>query len=293
MIQMEQVRYSYQKNKDPILNEVTLHESEPVIGAIWGRNGAGKTTLMSLLAGHNRPQSGTIQVMGQNPYNNLSAQGHLCYIQENHPIGKNWTVNDLVTIGSHFHSQWDHQLAKQLTDIFELPSKQKISKFSKGMKTAAQIILGLCSNASVTIMDEPTNGLDAEKRKIFYEALLETYEGNPRLILISTHHIEEVQPLCETLIVVHHGKVLYHHPMEEMRERGILLTGLVQDVEAASQGANIIDSARMGTTGKVMIDDVYSKEWMVKAQHHGLSIEKAALQDYLVNVTRKQEGARV
>ncbi|KAA8784037.1 ABC-2 type transport system ATP-binding protein [Paenibacillus sp. 4624] len=292
MIHMEQVCYSYQKNKTSILNSVTLHENEPVIGAIWGRNGAGKTTLMSLLAGHNRPDSGTIQIMGQNPYNNLSAQGHLCYIQENHPLGKSWTMNDLVTIGSHFHSQWDQELAKRLIDAFELPSKQKMSKFSKGMKTAAQIILGLCSNASVTIMDEPTNGLDAEKRKLFYEALLETYENNPRLILISTHHIEEVQPLCESLIVVHQGKVLYHRPMEEVRERGVLLTGLIQDVELASVGTNIIESARMGTTGKVMIDDVYSKEWAAKAQLHGLSIEKATLQDYLVNVTRKQEEVR-
>jgi ABC-2 type transport system ATP-binding protein len=201
-------------------------------------------------------------------------------------------MNDLVTIGSHFHSQWDQELAKRLIDAFELPSKQKMSKFSKGMKTAAQIILGLCSNASVTIMDEPTNGLDAEKRKLFYEALLETYENNPRLILISTHHIEEVQPLCESLIVVHQGKVLYHRPMEEVRERGVLLTGLIQDVELASVGTNIIESARMGTTGKVMIDDVYSKEWAAKAQLHGLSIEKATLQDYLVNVTRKQEEVR-
>ena len=80
--------------------------------------------------------------------------------------------------------------------------------------------------------------------------------------------------MCETLIVVHQGKVLYHRPMEEVRERGVLLTGLIQDVELASLGANIIGSARMGTTSKVMIDDVYSKEWMTRARHHGLSIEK-------------------
>lgn len=86
MIHMEQVNYSYQKT--PVLNQVTLHESEPIISAIWGRNGAGKTTMMSLLAGHNRPDSGTVQIMGQDPYNNLAAQEHLCYIQENHPLGK-------------------------------------------------------------------------------------------------------------------------------------------------------------------------------------------------------------
>ncbi|PYE48886.1 ABC transporter ATP-binding protein [Paenibacillus barcinonensis] len=293
MIDMEQVCYSYQKNNPPILNNVTLHEHEPVIGAIWGRNGAGKTTLMSLLAGHNRPDRGTIQVMGQNPYNNLSAQSHLCYIQENHPLGKNWTIHDLLTMGSHFHAAWDQQLALRLIEAFELPSKQKISKFSKGMKTAAQIMLGLCSHASVTIMDEPTNGLDAEKRKWFYEALLETYEENPRLILISTHHIEEVQPLCESLIVVNQGSISIHQPMEQVRERGVLLTGLIRDVEEATQGAAVIESARLGTTSKVMIDDLYSKDWKAKAQQYGLSIEKASLQQYLVNVTRQQEGMKV
>lgn len=287
MIRLDQVRYGY--HQTPVLDQVTLHESEPVISAIWGRNGAGKTTLMSLLAGHNRPDQGSIRVMGEDPYNNLAAQKHLCYVQENHPLGRNWTISDLVRFGQYFHPEWNQELAERLIDLFELPSKRKIVKFSKGMKTAAQMVLGLASHASVTILDEPTNGLDAEKRKFFYNALLESYEEHPRLILVSTHHIEEIQPLCESLIVLHQGGVLCHEQMEEMREKGILLTGLIRDIDQVTQSENIMESAQLGSTKKVMIDASYSKEWRDIAQAHGLSIEKATLQDYLVNLTRKQE----
>lgn len=290
MIQIEQVTYSYQET--PVLNNVTLHESEPTISAMWGRNGAGKTTLMSLLAGHNRPDAGTIQVMGQDPYNNLAAQENLCYIQENHPLGRNWTINDMVRFGQYFHPQWDQTFAEQLIDMFELPVKKKITKFSKGMKTAAQMILGLASNARVTILDEPTNGLDAEKRKYFYNALLETYEDNPRLILISSHHIEEIQPLCESLIVLQAGKVLLNQPMEEMREKGVLLTGGIDDIKRVTADVEVIESSQMGSTMRVMIDEPYSKVWKDIAHEQGLSIEKATLQDYLINRTRNQEGVK-
>ncbi|WP_413373988.1 ATP-binding cassette domain-containing protein [Paenibacillus taichungensis] len=292
MIHIEQVNYSYQKTKTPVLNNVNLHESEPIISAMWGRNGAGKTTLMSLLAGHNRPDDGTIQVMGQNPYNNLAAQENLCYIQENHPLGRNWTINDMVRFGQYFHPQWDQTFAEQLIDMFELPVKKKIIKFSKGMKTAAQMILGLASNARVTILDEPTNGLDAEKRKYFYNALLETYEDNPRLILISSHHIEEIQPLCESLIVLQAGKVLFNQPMEKIREKGVLLTGKIEDINRVTADVEVIESSQMGSTLKVMIDEPYSKMWKDIAHTQGLSIEKATLQDYLVNRTRNQEGVK-
>lgn len=290
MIQIEQVTYSYQET--PVLNNVTLHETEPTISAMWGRNGAGKTTLMSLLAGHNRPDAGTIQVMGQDPYNNLAAQENLCYIQENHPLGRNWTINDMVRFGQYFHPQWDQTFAEQLIDMFELPVKKKITKFSKGMKTAAQMILGLASNARVTILDEPTNGLDAEKRKYFYNALLETYEDNPRLILISSHHIEEIRPLCESLIVLQAGKVLLNQPMEEMREKGVLLTGGMDDIKRVTADVEVIEFSQMGSTMRVMIDEPYSKVWKDIAHEQGLSIEKATLQDYLINRTRNQEGVK-
>ncbi|MNW68415.1 hypothetical protein D3C74_471810 [compost metagenome] len=80
--------------------------------------------------------------------------------------------------------------------------------------------------------------------------------------------------------------------MEEMREKGVLLTGRIEDVSRVTADVKVIESSQMGSTVKVMIDEPYSKMWKDIAHAQGLSIEKATLQDYLVNRTRKQEGVK-
>ncbi|MEH6940160.1 ABC transporter ATP-binding protein [Bacillus sp. JJ664] len=286
MIQIKNLTYGYQQT--PVLSNFNLHETEPNIIGLWGRNGSGKTTLMSLLAGHFKPLEGQLNVLGQEPYNNLIALENICYIQENHPFGQNWKIEDVCKFGRYFHPKWNQAFAEKLIDLFELPYKKKISKFSKGMKTATQIILGLASNAQITILDEPTNGLDAVKRKQFYDALLESYEEYPRLFLISTHHIEEIQPLCESLIVIQDGKVLFHEQMEDMREKGVILSGNSEMIEKVTSNTRIIESSRISSTHKVMLDESFSNKWKSIASEHNLTIEKASLQDYLINVTDRK-----
>ncbi len=290
MIEIKNLTYGYKHT--PVLTEFNFIETEPSIIALWGRNGAGKTTLMSLVAGHYKPNDGSIKVLGEAPYNNLNVLENICYIQENHPFGHNWRIDDLLKYGRYFHPEWDQEFAEHLVQVFELPKNKKITKFSKGMKTAVQIILGLASNAKITVLDEPTNGLDAVKRKLFYDALMESYEENPRLILLSTHHIEEIQPLCETIVVVNDGKVLFHEQMEVMREKGIILSGNIDSIEHVTKNISILESSKISSTKKVMIDELFTNEWKKIAEDHHLTIEKATLQDYLINKTKNKEVKR-
>lgn len=290
MIEIKNLTYGYKHT--PVLTDFNLIETEPSIIALWGRNGAGKTTLMSLVAGHYKPNEGSIKVLGEEPYNNLNVLENICYIQENHPFGHNWKIDDLLKYGRYFHPNWDQQFAEHLVQVFELPKNKKITKYSKGMKTAVQIILGLASNAKITVLDEPTNGLDAVKRKQFYDALMESYEENPRLILLSTHHIEEIQPLCETIVVVNDGKVLFHEQMEVMREKGVILSGNIDSIEEVTKNISILESSKISSTQKVMIDELYTNDWKKIAEDHHLTIEKATLQDYLINKTKNKEVKR-
>jgi ABC-2 type transport system ATP-binding protein len=287
MIYVNEVAYSY--DNVPVLEKVSFEEKEPVIAGLWGRNGAGKTTLMRLLAGHQRPHGGTVQVMGSAPYGNPAAVRHVCYMQEDHPFSSIWTVQDALRFGRYFNANWDQSTADHLVETFRLDRKKKVSKLSKGMKSALQFIIGLSSHAEVTILDEPTNGLDAGMRRKLYEALRENHEESPRLILISTHHIEEVQTLCESLIVMHKGKLLLNQPIEEFRERGIWLAGERSAVTSVIGGYRVLEQSAMGSKIKVMLDAPYSKQWKEQAQAHGLSIEKADLQNYLLNITEDAE----
>ena len=126
-------------------------------------------------------------------------------------------------------------------------------------------------------------------RRKLYEALRESHEESPRLILISTHHIEEVQTLCESLIVMHKGKLLHHQPIDEFREQGIWLAGGRSAVTSVIDGHKVLEQSAIGSKIRVMLDAPYSKQWKEQAQAYGLSIEKADLQNYLLNITEDAE----
>lgn len=288
MIRVQNMTYSYQQNF-PVLQDISLNESEPVIAGLWGRNGAGKTTLMKLLAGHLNPNQGSVEIMGMAPYNNGQAVRHICYMQEEHPFGWLWTVRDALQFSRYFNPNWNSGTAQELLEVFKLEEKKKVVHLSKGMKTALQYIIGLSSHAAITILDEPTNGLDAAARKIMYETLLNSHAEHPRLIIISTHHIQEMQPLFETLVVLKNGRVIVHEPMDQIRERGVWLSGGKNKVEEVITGQKVLERSQVGSTEKVMIDAPYSNEWKALEQEQGLSIENAKLQDYLLNITSDQE----
>lgn len=291
MISLKQVSFSYEDV--PVIKELSYVEQNPVITGLWGRNGVGKTTLMKLIAGHQIPSQGNIEVMGHRPYNNQEAQRHLCYMQEDHPFSDIWTIRDALRFYQYFKPNWNQELAEELLETFKLPQHKKAKKLSTGMKTALQVVIGLASQADVTILDEPTNGLDAGMRKKFYERLLDSYDVFPRLILVSTHQIEELQPLLESIVVVHDGKLLLHEPMEEVRERGIWITGEHDRVNQLISNQKILNESTIGSVKKVMIDVPFSDEWRELGRSNGISVEKAHLQDYLLHMTDNvKEGVR-
>lgn len=286
MIHIDKMQYSY--DDKTVLRNLSLHENDPIITALWGRNGSGKTTLMKLMAGRLKPSQGMIKINNHDPYNNLEASHDICFMQEDHPFSSIWDIKDALRFASYFNENWDQETADQLMDTFKLPRKKKITKLSKGMKSALQIVIGMASNAKVTILDEPTNGLDAGMRKIFYKALQESYENHPRLFLISTHHIEEIQPLCESLIVIHNNKALFHQSMEDVRMRGIWLAGDKEKAENCFGSERILEKNVIGSKVKVMLDLPYTEEWVQRAKDNKLSIEKTQLQDYLLNITNAE-----
>ncbi|BAD65941.1 ABC transporter [Shouchella clausii] len=287
MIEMNNVHFSYGETK--ALQNVTINEKEPIIIGLWGRNGAGKTTLMKLLAGLEKPESGTVLVNGIAPYNYSGSMRHVAYMHENHPFSELWNVSDALRFASYFYQNWDGELANELVDLFELPRHKKIRKFSKGMQTLTKIVIGLASKTPVTIMDEPTNGLDADMRKLFYEVLLETYEDHPRMFLLSTHHIDELKPLCEKIAIVDQKTVIRYEETEMLTVQGILLTGERAAIEELTAGYNILEERTLGNVVNVMLDDSFSETWAERAKAAHVNIEKASLQDYLVSLTKNQK----
>lgn len=291
MIELNGVSYSY--HSEPVLKNVTFKETDPTITCLWGRNGAGKTTVMKLISGIYAPTNGEVRIMNQKPYNNDEAQKYLCFMQENHPFNPDWKVKEVLHIAKAYHPNWSDETAQQLLKLFKLPTKKKMKALSKGMKTAVQLIIGISSHADITILDEPTNGLDAVIRKQFYKFLMDSYEEHPRHILLSTHHINEIQPLCESIAIVHNKNIILHEPMETFRNRGVMLTGDSENIHELTTDVKVLEREELGHIKRVMIDEPYTDQWKDVGRAHPVTIEKADLQDYLINMTSEQEEVTV
>lgn len=99
-------------------------------------------------------------------------------------------------------------MADELIEKFELNTKQRINKMSKGMLSMVTIIVALASKADFTFLDEPVAGLDVVMREYFYHKLMEEYTETGRTFVISTHIIEEAADLMEEVIMIKDGSLL-------------------------------------------------------------------------------------
>lgn len=286
MIKINNLSFAYDKKN--ILKDVNLTETEPVIIGLWGRNGSGKTTLMKILSGMEQPDGGTVEVDGVVPYNNSDAMNHVAFMQEDHPYSDMWDINDALKFGRDFNENWDQQLADELIDIFQLPRKKKIRTFSKGMKTMITIAIGLASRAPLTIFDEPSNGLDAHMRKQFYDVLLDSYDEHPRMILLSSHHIEEVEPLCEKIAIIDNNTLMHYEETDVLKNNGVHISGAAEAVRAVIGSKRVLEERKLGKQLNVMLDTPLTDDLKREAEQAGVMIEKAPFQDYLVNLTTKE-----
>jgi|SRR5690625_759852 len=283
IIDVRNVDFKYKD--EMILKNITLHEDTPVITGLWGRNGAGKTTLMKLLSGQEREVAGNVSVLDAHPFNNSVIAKNISYLREDHHFGKSWTVKDALYFASLFNENWNQEEADALVERFNLPRKKKITSFSKGMHTMIQLVIGLASHSKITIFDEPTNGLDAHARKQFFQALKDSYENDPRYILISSHHIKEIEPLCEKLMIISDHTVQFHEPIEYFQTQGISMMGKTEDIESVVDPEKILETTHMMGQSKVMVNVALTKELQAACEQNNIQLEKASMQDFLVNIT--------
>lgn len=124
--------------------------------------------------------------------------------------------------------------------VFELDGRKKVKSISKGMTSALGIIVGLSSQASLTIFDEPYIGLEAFMRTRFYEILLEEYQLHPRTFIISTHLKDEISQLFEEIIILKKGEILLKEHTDELIEHSLAVSGPIHLLSNYLSGENVV-----------------------------------------------------
>lgn len=282
MIELKQVTKQY--GQATVLKNITLSIDEPGIYCLLGRNGAGKTTLLKSIAGYQNISSGTIQVDGKAITTSTLDTG-VSYI-ENFARHFNLPVRKLLRIASEVNPNYDYDFASEMMERFELDGKKKFKQLSLGMKTMVSTIICLASNKEVILLDEPVLGFDAIMRVEFYDMLAESFQKHPRILIVSTHIIEEIAKTIQKLIIIDKGSIRFFDTLQSVETKAFSVSGLQKDVEAATQDRHVLgEEAVGGLVTRYIFDNP-------PEQTASLEIHSLSLQDFFIQMVGHKGGAK-
>ncbi|EQB4338841.1 ATP-binding cassette domain-containing protein [Clostridium botulinum] len=200
------------------LKDVSLQIESPSLIGLLGPNGAGKSTLMKLLVAELIPTSGEILIDGVPLLKNeKKLKASLGYLPQSFGLYDELTVWQFLDYMAALKGiKNSKKVIKEVIEKTNLTEKRKarISTLSGGQRQRVGIAQALMGNPELLIFDEPTVGLDPEERINFRNLFSKTAQD--KIVLLSTHIIEDVQSVCDKLIVINHGQILFTGTPEEL-----------------------------------------------------------------------------
>ena len=278
------VNKSYGKKE--VLKNIDFTLEKGKIYGLIGRNGAGKTTLLSILSAQNPATEGNVTWNGEKIWENRKALDHICFSRalSTNLYGSGVSslkVKEYLKNASYYYPNWDQKMADELIEKFELNTKQRINKMSKGMLSMVTIIVALASKADFTFLDEPVAGLDVVMREYFYHKLMEEYTETGRTFVISTHIIEEAADLMEEVIMIKDGSLLLKENTQDLLERSYHVSGLAEVVDQAAEGYEKHHEEKMGRSKSVTI---LLKEGQELPKGYDVTIQPISLEKLFVSL---------
>jgi lipooligosaccharide transport system ATP-binding protein len=200
-------------NEFTAVNGVTFSIAQGESFGILGPNGAGKSSTMRILGATSQRTSGDVQILGKDPeLHGPQIRAHLGVVPQQDNLDEELTcAENLYIYGRYFGlpKKLVTQKLDELLEFAQLTEKKnaKVKSLSGGMKRRLTIARALVSDPDILMLDEPTTGLDPQARHILWDRLFRLKEKGVTL-LITTHHMDEAEQLCDRLIVMDNGKIM-------------------------------------------------------------------------------------
>ena len=234
------------------VDQVSFKINQGEIVGLLGHNGAGKTTIMKMLTGYLEPTGGSIEIDGLDIATQREAvQQRIGYLPENDPLYTEMTVIDYLDFAASLHHVPDAERLRRIREAIDktaLLSKatDTIATLSRGYRQRVGVAQAILPSPKVLILDEPTNGLDPTQVQHMRDLIRTLAEQ--ATVIISTHILQEVQAICDRVIIIRNGQKALDATMDELRvgkrllvavdagpERALDLFKAVKGVESVEQ----------------------------------------------------------
>ena len=215
MLELKNVTYSFGTFK--ALDNLTMTVPKGTVYGLVGPNGAGKSTAIRHLTGVYTPDCGDVTMEGAPIYENPDAKMRIGYIPDDIFYFPSATLEDMRKYYKGLYPKFDDALFDRLYEVFNLPAKSPIRRFSKGMQKQAAFQLCLCSRPDVLILDEPVDGLDPVMRRQVASLILSDVAERGTTVLISSHNLRELEDLCDHVGIMNKGQMLLERSLADMQ----------------------------------------------------------------------------
>jgi ABC-2 type transport system ATP-binding protein len=237
------------------VDRVSFRIPEREVVGLLGHNGAGKTTIMKILTGYLEPTGGRVLVDGFDiETDRSSAQARMGYLPENCPLYPEMTVVDFLDYVADLRgvARSDRpRSVRRAIEATELTDRatQLIGTLSRGYQQRVGVAQAILDEPRILILDEPTNGLDPSQIRHMRDLIRRLAES--ATVILSTHILQEVQAVCDRVIIIHGGRVALDSPLADLRSGGRLrlvtdapptetekLLGAIETVDGIERGGD-------------------------------------------------------
>lgn len=280
LIDLQQVNRFY--GSQHALKDVNLRLEPGRIGLL-GPNGAGKSTLLKILMGLLAPSSGTGRVLDQAlGEGNILLRRLLGYMPEADALIPGLRGAEYVALAGELCGMPRRQAQRRAHEVLtylelEDARYRKLEEYSTGMKQRLKLAQALVHDPPLLLLDEPTSGLDPAGRDAFLNLLLALGTDHGKSIVLSTHLLGDVERVCETVVILHHGEVVRQGTVRELRlHRKNRYRLLVQGnptaflEELRLEGVEVIQDNGRGELRVAVPDDWPTRGFFALADNHGI-----------------------
>ncbi|NFN50042.1 ABC transporter ATP-binding protein [Clostridium botulinum] len=260
MIQVNNL--SFKIDDKEILNDINLNINEGKIFGIIGPNGVGKSTLLRCLSGIYKTSEGEVKYNDENVYDNPKVKENIGFVADENTFFYNFKVKEVLKYYEYAYKNFDINRFNELNEIFKLPLNKFVFQFSKGMKMRLSLALALSIKAKYLILDEPTSGLDPIVKNKLLKIFIDEVANNNATIIISSHHLGELERICDEVAILDEGKVSYKNSIESMKNK-IKKIQVAFDKPTYEEDLNLKGIFKISKVGRVftIITDQYDEEF--------------------------------
>lgn len=275
MLKVDKVSKSYDKRQ--VLFDIHMRVKKGTIHGLVGENGSGKTTLLKCVTGIYKPEQGVITLEGEGIYENPAVKERIGYVADSNDFFPRYRLGKMVEFFQKVYPKFDEKRIGEMNAFFGLDMNRRVSELSKGQKMRLAFMLNLAAGTDILVMDEPTSGLDVLAKRQLFSLLIEEVERRELTVLISSHHLGELEKVCDSLTMIRKGRTVGEEQVDTLKEK-IRKINLVFDQgvpEGFLNRSDILGHSRVGNIYTVIFSQLAEAGLEeIKREFHPVYVEE-------------------